>query len=200
LSFAEGSDKRVWIVPAFAHPIGTASMLPGFGKDHMRAMRTYGNLAVLTAMVHDETAGRVTVDADGRAAIDYVMNEADRAQLAEGLVACARLLLAAGAVEVVIPAIPPLRVSSASELDALRTDFVRPHGLPVTAVHPMGTMRMGENPRIAVVDSRGEHHFVKGLFVADGSLFPTSLGGPPQISIYAFAMHVSKHVLARVKG
>ncbi len=147
LSFEEGSDSRVWIVPAFAHPIGTASMLPGFGKDHMRAMRTYGNLAVLTAMVHDETAGRVSVDADGRAAIDYVMNDPDRAQLAKGLVACARLLFAAGAVEVVIPAIPPVRLKSASELDALRTDFVRPHGVPITAVHPMGTMRLGEDPR-----------------------------------------------------
>ena len=56
----------MWIVPAFAHPIGTASTLPGFGAAHMRAMRAYGNLAVLTAMVHDETAGEVTVDADGR--------------------------------------------------------------------------------------------------------------------------------------
>jgi choline dehydrogenase-like flavoprotein len=200
LSYEEGSDKRVWIVPAFAHPVGTASMLPGFGKDHMRAMREYGNLAVLTAMVHDETSGRVTMGSDGRPVIDYVMNAADRAQMGKGLVACARLLFAAGAAEVVIPAIPPVRLKSARELDGLRTDFVRPHGLPVAAVHPMGTLRMGDDPRRAVVDSRGEHHFVKGLFVADGSLFPTSLGGPPQISIYGFAMHLAKHMVERAKG
>jgi len=200
LSFEEGSDARVWIVPAFAHPIGTASMLPGFGKDHMRAMRSYGNLAVLTAMVHDETAGRVTVDSDGRPAIDYVMNDADRAQLAKGLIACARLLFAGGAAEVVIPAIPPVRLKSASELDGLKTDFVRPHGVPITAVHPMGTLRMGDDPRRAVVKSTGEHHFTKGLFVADGSLFPTSLGGPPQISIYSFAHHLAKHMVERAKS
>ena len=200
LSFEEGSDKRVWIVPAFAHPIGTASMLPGFGKEHMRAMRTYPNLAVLTAMVHDETAGRVTVDDDGRPKIDYVMNDADRAQMAKGLVACARLLFAGGASEVVIPAIPPIRLKNVSELDAIRTDFVRPHALPVTAVHPMGSLRMGDDPHRAAVDSRGEHHFVKGLFVSDGSLFPTSLGGPPQISIYAFAHHLAKHAVARAKS
>jgi choline dehydrogenase-like flavoprotein len=201
LSFEEGSDARVWIVPAFAHPIGTASLLPGFGKEHMRAMRTYGNLAVLTAMVHDETEGRVTVssDAAGRPTIDYIMNDADRRQLAKGLIACARLLFAGGAVEVVIPGIPPVRLTSPSELDGLRTDFVRPHGVPITAVHPMGTMRMGDDPRRAVVDSRGEHHFLKGLFVADGSLFPTSLGGPPQISIYAFALHLAKHVIERAR-
>ncbi|HSQ62143.1 MAG TPA: GMC family oxidoreductase [Polyangiaceae bacterium] len=200
LDFEEGSDKRVWILPAFAHPVGTASTLPGFGKDHMRAMRDYGKLAVLTAMVHDQTAGTVDVDADGRPAIDYVMSEADREQLAKGLVACARLLFAGGAQEVVIPAIPAVKLTSPKDLDALKTDFVRPHNVPLTAVHPMGTLRMGDDPARSVVDSHGEHHFVKGLFVADGSLFPTSLGGPPQISIYAFALHLAKHMVARARA
>src|SRR5262249_39802069 len=89
LSFEEGSDKRVWIVPAFAHPVGTAAMLPGFGAPHMRRMRDYGRYAVLTALVHDETMGRVT--AEGR--LDYTLGDADRAQLAKGIVACARILL-----------------------------------------------------------------------------------------------------------
>ncbi|MGH7280010.1 MAG: GMC family oxidoreductase N-terminal domain-containing protein, partial [Polyangiaceae bacterium] len=105
LSFEEGSDRRCWIIPAFAHPIGTASMLPGFGASHMTAMRTYSNLAVLTAMVHDETEGRVGAGHDGRPKISYSMIESDRLQLARGLVACARLLFAAGAREVTIPAI-----------------------------------------------------------------------------------------------
>ena len=84
-----------------------------------------------------------------------------------------------------------------AELDALDTSFVRPHGVPLTAVHPMGTLRMGDDPKTSVVRSTGEHHFVDGLFVADGSLFPTSLGGPPQISIYSFALHVAPHAVAR---
>jgi choline dehydrogenase-like flavoprotein len=110
------------------------------------------------------------------------------------------LLLAAGAREVTIPAIPPRRFTSRAELDSLDTSFVRPHGLPLTSVHPMGTMRMGEDPRSSVVRSTGEHHQLRGLFVADGSLFPTSLGTPPQISIYAFARHLAPHVIERAKG
>ena len=78
--------------------------------------------------------------------------------------------------------------------------LVRPHGVPMTAVHPMGTLAMGDDPKRAVVDSTGEHHYVRGLFVADGSLFPTSLGGPPQISVYAFALHIAPHVVARARG
>jgi choline dehydrogenase-like flavoprotein len=200
LSFEPGSDKRVWIVPAFAHPIGTAATLPGFGASHMRAMRDYDRLAVFTAMVHDETRGRVTAGEGGHPVIHYAMNEADRAQLAKGLVACARLLLAAGASEVTIPAIPPVRVTRAAELDGLDTSFVRPHSVPLTSAHPMGTLPMGDDPRTSVTSSRGEHHHVKGLFVADGSIFPTSIGVPPQIGIYSFALHLAPHYVAAAKG
>ncbi len=198
LDLGEGSDKRVWIVPAFAHPIGCATALPGFGASHMRAMREYPRLAVFTAMVHDETRGRVTL-ADGRPCLEYALGEADRVQLAKGLVACARLMFAAGAREVTIPAVPPVRLRSVRELDALDTRFVRPHSVPMTAVHPMGTLRMGGDPKRSVVGPDGEHHQVKGLFVADGSLFPTSIGGPPQISIYTFALKVAPSAVARAK-
>lgn len=200
LSFDETSPRRTWIVPAFAHPIGTAAILPGFGAAHMRAMRDYRHLAVLTAMLHDETEGRVTVDRFGVPAIRYAMIERDRAGLAAGVAACARLLFAAGAREVRIPAFPTVRLRSVRELDALDTSFVRPHGVPLSAVHPMGTMRMGRDPRASVVASTGEHHQVRGLFVLDGSLFPTSLGGPPQISIYAFALHLAPHAIARARA
>ena len=200
LSYEEGSDRRVWIVPAFAHPIGTAASLPGFGASHMAAMREYPSLAVLTAMVHDETSGEVLAGDDGRPVLRYAMTDADRTQLARGIAACARLLLAAGAREVTIPAIPPVRVTGTRELDALDLSFVRPHSVPLTAVHPMGTLRMGEDPARSVVRSTGEHHHLRGLFVSDGSLFPTSLGGPPQISIYAFALHLAPHVIERARG
>jgi len=196
LSHEEGSERRVWIVPAFAHPVGAAATLPGFGAAHMAAMRSYPNLAVLTAMVHDETSGEVDVDEAGPV-LRYVMTEADRRQLARGLAAGARILLAAGAREVTIPAIPPVRVTRSSELDALDLSVLRPHSVPLTAVHPMGTMRMGEDPAVSVVRSTGEHHQVRGLFVADGSLFPTSIGVPPQVSIYAFALHLAPHMVER---
>jgi choline dehydrogenase-like flavoprotein len=200
LSHEEGSDRRVWIVPAFAHPIGAAAALPGFGGAHMQAMRAYPHLAVLTAMVHDETSGEVAVADDGRPALRYRMTEGDRRQLAKGLAACARILLAAGAREATIPAVAPRRIATLAELDALDLSFVRPHAVPLTAVHPMGTMHMGEDPRTSVVRSTGEHHQLRGLFVADGSLFPTSIGGPPQISIYAFALHLAPHVIARARN
>jgi choline dehydrogenase-like flavoprotein len=142
----------------------------------------------------------VSVDGDGRPKLDYALTEPDRRQLALGLHAGAKILFAAGAREVSFPAIPQVTLRSPRELERLDMSFVRAHGVPLSSVHPMGGMRMGDDPQASTVSSTGEHHQVKGLFVSDGSLFPTSLGGPPQISIYSFALHLAPHVIARARG
>ncbi len=46
---------------------------------------------------------------------------------------------------------------------------------------------MGEEPASSVVNSHCQTHDVKGLFVIDGSVMPTSLGVNPQITILAVA-------------
>jgi choline dehydrogenase-like flavoprotein len=46
---------------------------------------------------------------------------------------------------------------------------------------------MGGDPKHSVVDSHCQAHDVKGLFVIDGSVTPTSLGGNPQMTILAIA-------------
>ena len=55
------------------------------------------------------------------------------------------------------------------------------------SAHQMGGCPMGSDPRRSVVDARGRHHQIGNLFIADGSIFPTSLGVNPQLSIYAHA-------------
>lgn len=194
LSFEEGARDRSWIIPAFAHPVGTAAMMPGFGASHMRLMRTYRNLAVFTAMLHDETSGAVEVGEAQRPDIEYALTLPDREALARGVQACAELMMAAGAEEVFVPAVETVRFTSSEQIARASFAFVKPHEVPLSAVHPMGGMCMGEDPKRSVVNSKGEHHQVKGLYVADGSLFPTSIGGPPQISIYAFALKVARGV------
>ena len=156
-------------------------------------MKNYPNMAVVTSMLHDETQGRVSIEY-GRPRIDYVMNASDRDQMAKGLKAGAELLLAAGAREVVFPFAPPVRVRTARNLAWLTGEQIEPHAIPLTAVHPMSAMRAGHDPSTSVCDPTGEHHHVRGLFVADGGLFPTSLGGPPQISIYTAGHKVGGHV------
>ena len=186
----------LWIVPAFAQPAATASLLPGFGQDHRRWMGRYSHLSVLTAMLHDHTRGQVRPDGETGLRIDYQPIPDDQKELLVGLRVCAELLFAGGARRVCIPTPTPIVLESPNDIAKLDELRWRPGLLPLSAVHPMGTVPMGDDPALAAVDSQGRHHHVRGLWIADGSLFPTSIGGPPQLSIYALGLHVGRALVA----
>ncbi|HEY2744025.1 MAG TPA: GMC family oxidoreductase N-terminal domain-containing protein [Polyangia bacterium] len=190
---APGNDERAWIVAAFAHPIGMASSLPGFGAAHMKLMRLYPRIAVLAAMVHDRSEGHVEV-AGGRPVVKYALDAGDQRALLGGMRACAEILFAAGARQVIVPFADPLVLSSPGELAAIVARGYRPLDPLLTAVHPMGTLALGR-----VVDERGRWRGADGVWVADGSLFPTSLGGPPQLTIYAAGHKVAGHVIEALR-
>ncbi len=63
------------------------------------------------------------------------------------------------------------------------------------AFHPMGTCRMGADPKRSVVNSFGESYDIKNLFIVDASIFPSSLGVNPQESIMAFSTRSAFYVL-----
>lgn len=189
-------DKRVWIVPVFGHPVTTAAMLPGLGAELVRRMGQYRYVAALTPMLHDHTAGTVDVGRNGRPVLRYSQNLEDRVMMQRGIIACARLLFAAGAREVVIPSAPPRVYTDATQLSDLRGWVPRPFDPPQAAVHPMGGMCMGGDRRRSAVGPDGRHHQHANLWVADGSLFPTSTGVPPQLSIYALGRMVGQAAAA----
>ncbi len=196
LDFEEGSNRRLWIIPAFGHPMGVATMLPGHGEAHAALMGRFEHMAVLAAMLHDRTPGEVEANGDFDVTMRYEPVAEDRAQLAQGLVHTARLLFAAGARRVIVPTHRVKILTSPGEVDALARTPIDAGTLSLTAVHPMGSVPMGDDPARAAVDSRGKHHHVEGLYVADGSLFPTSIGVPPQLSIYAMGLHVGRAIAA----
>ncbi|MAE70222.1 MAG: hypothetical protein CME06_07100 [Gemmatimonadetes bacterium] len=186
---------RTWIVPAFAHPMATATMIPGHGAEHRRIMKRYDNLAVLTAMIHDHSTGRVRPRGDLGLRIDYHADSTDRKELVLGLLACIRLLRASGAIRVFVPTDPPLVLEPNDSPPALEALELDRSGLRLAAVHPMGSVPMGDDPASAAIDSRGKHHHLDRLWVADGSLFPSSIGVPPQLSIYALGLHVGRAIV-----
>lgn len=58
--------------------------------------------------------------------------------------------------------------------------------------HVMGGMRMGSDPTTSVTDGSGRHHQLDNLFVADGSVFPSSGAHNPTLTIMATALRNSR--------
>ncbi len=68
------------------------------------------------------------------------------------------------------------------------------------SAHVMGGCAMGEDAQQAVVDSLGRHHHLANLSIHDGSLFPTSIGANPQLSIYGLTAKLATLLAERLKS
>lgn len=62
----------------------------------------------------------------------------------------------------------------------------------ILTVHPLGGCRLSDSPQDGVVSPEGEVHGYPGLFVADGSVIPTSLGFHPCMTISAIAERIAE--------
>jgi choline dehydrogenase-like flavoprotein len=164
-----------------------AGSVPGYGADAMGDLADMRRMATLGFYVSDTSSGRVRRLRTGEALATYKLNELDTKRMAIGIVTAAEILLAAGAKKV-YPGLPGIdSVAAAADVEMLKEKTFKAAQLRLTAFHPMGTTRMGEDPSRAVVDSRGRHHGIRGLWVADASIFPSCVGVNPQIGIMGFA-------------
>ena len=68
----------------------------------------------------------------------------------------------------------------------------------IGSAHLMGGCAMGEDEKTSVVNSRGEFHGLANLSVLDGSLFPTSIGANPQLSIYGLVAKLATGLAERL--
>lgn len=68
------------------------------------------------------------------------------------------------------------------------------------ASHHMGTTRMGGDPRTSVVNADCRLHGVENVYMAGGSVFPTSGCANPTFTIVALAIRLAKHLRENVFG
>jgi choline dehydrogenase-like flavoprotein len=64
------------------------------------------------------------------------------------------------------------------------------------ASHHMGTTRMGDDPKAAVVDHNCRMHGVRNLYIAGSSVFPTSGHANPTLTIIALTLRLAEHLKA----
>ena len=187
------------------HPVLAATTVAGHGEAHAGWMRSLPTMHVLIALIRDgfhpdSPGGRVVLRDDGTPVLDYPINAYLLDAMRRAFHAMAALQFAAGA-RTVMPVHG--RADAFDSLEAARRGIdafaLAPLATPVVSAHVMGGCPIGPDPARAVVDPAGRHHHLRNLHVIDGSLFPTSIGANPQLTIYAFAAKLSEG-LARSLG
>ncbi len=81
-------------------------------------------------------------------------------------------------------------MAASGAYDTSTTELMRDCGW-----HLMGTCRMGENPKRAVVDQWARAYDVPNLYIFDGSIFVTSSGFNPTGTICAVALRCVHHMI-----
>ncbi len=187
------------------HPILAGITLPGFGAEHARWMTKFPQLQVLIALLrdgfHPESPGGQVALRSGWPVLDYPVSEYLWGGVRRAYSAMAEIQFAAGATTVM-----PLH-EAATPASSWREARAIIEGLPLrtlaarlVSAHVMGGCAMGHDPRTSVVTEAGRHHHLANLSIHDGSVFPTSLGANPQLTIYALSARMATRLAHGLKG
>ncbi|HEX4934891.1 MAG TPA: GMC family oxidoreductase [Gemmatimonadaceae bacterium] len=187
------------------HPVLMASTAIGLGAEHAAVMKRLRHVHVVLALLRDglhseSTGGTVELRDDGTPVLDYPLSSYVMEGARRALTVMAELQFAAGA-PVVIPFHErgtPARSAAAAKAQ-IAALAMRPPQAKIVSAHVMGGCPMAADERRGVTDSFGRVRHVDNLSVIDGSLFPTSVGANPQLSIYGLAARAAT-ALARSLG
>jgi choline dehydrogenase-like flavoprotein len=188
------------------HPVIASTTLPGFGQMQAQAMKEFPNTHALLALLrdgfHEQAAGgQVKLRSDGSPVLDYkltpfIMDGARRA-----LLSMAEIQFSAGARKVTPGHEAAVPYSSWGEAKAAieRMDMV-PYQTRVVSAHVMGGCGMAGSESLGVVRPDGRHWQIDNLSVHDGSLFPTSIGANPQLSVYGLVNKLATGLARTLTG
>jgi choline dehydrogenase-like flavoprotein len=171
------------------------------GAEHKRLMQAFRWHAPFVSVARDHGSGEVVLDEHGRAVVRWGLDDpVDRRLARQANVELCRIQHAAGAAEVFTLHIPELRWRRGEDFDAFLAEVeaasYEPNDVVCFTAHQMGSCRMGADPETSVADGRGELHDVKGVWIGDGSAFPTAPGVNPMVSIMSLAHRTAEQMLA----
>lgn len=186
-------------------PALTTTLLGEFGTENALRMEQLPNTNVILALMrdgfHPESAeGTVELRGDGSPVLDYKMTDYTWDGIRRSYHSMAEIQFAAGAKSVMPMHVDAGYVKSLAEtrslIDNLSFELYRTR---LGSAHVMGGCAMGEDPTLAVTDSLGRHHQLSNLSIHDGSLFPTSIGANPQLSVYGLTAKLATLLAERLK-
>jgi len=188
----------------YAPALGAAATPWTSGRAHKELMADTKRAVTTIGLVRDRGYGRVTLGEQGEARVTYAVTDpVDVANFRKALHAQLRLGHAAGAsaMYVVAPGLPRWRYGDdlAAFAAALEQLPIGAGGIGPFSAHQMGTCRMGPDPATSVANVRGELHDTPGVWIGDGSAFPTPSGGNPMISIMALARRTAAAIAASAR-
>jgi choline dehydrogenase-like flavoprotein len=187
------------------HPGLASVLLMGHGEKHVEDMSKLSNTSAMIGLLRDgfddeSTGGSVELSDDGSPIIDYPLNDYVWDGVKRSHLTMAEIQFASGASRV-RPAHQDGRWFDSFEAFKVGVEELeyQTNTSLVGCAHVMGGLTMGEDKEICMVDSECKYHYLDNLYVFDGSVFPTSIGANPQLSIYGMACKQATTLAKKLK-
>jgi choline dehydrogenase-like flavoprotein len=172
------------------HPVIFASTVQGYGQQQADLLGKFPHTHVLLALMRDgfndgAAGGKVGLRADGSPVLDYPLTDFVMQGARRAMLTMAEIQFAAGAKEVLpVHELAQPYTSWAQAKAAIEALPMKPYLTKVVSAHVMGGCGMAGNEKQGVTRPDGLHWQIENLSIHDGSLFPTSIGANPQLSVY----------------
>jgi hypothetical protein len=188
------------------HPVFFGANLPGFGEKQAELFRQYPNANVMLALMrdgfHDQAVGgKVELRADGSPLLDYPLTDYVLEGARRSMLAMAQIQFEAGA-KMVYPGHELAGGTStwAETKSAIEALPMKPLLTKIGSAHVMGGCGMAADEKRGVARPDGQHWQLENLSIHDGSIFPTSIGANPQLSIYGTVNRLAQGLAKRLSG
>lgn len=188
------------------HPVIFASTVFGYGQEQAAMLAQFPHTHVLLALLrdgfHEEAAGgQVKLRGDGSPELDYPLTDFVMAGARRALLAMMEIQFAAGARQVL-----PMHESArpcnnwTEGRQAVAALSMQPLLTKVVSAHVMGGCGLAGTEALGVTRPDGVHWQLDNLSIHDGSIFPTSIGANPQLSIYGIVNRLAQGLVKRLTG
>ncbi len=188
------------------HPVIFASTVSGYGQQQADLLKQFPHTHVLLALMrdgfHDQSrGGSVSLRSDGSPSLDYPLNDYVMDGARRALLSMAEIQFASGAKQVLpVHEMATPYTSWAQTKEAIAGMPMKPLLTKVVSAHVMGGCGLGGSDKLGVTQPDGMHWQISNLSIHDGSLFPTSIGANPQLSIYGVVNRLAQDLARRLAG
>lgn len=188
------------------HPVIFASTVPGMGQSQRDLLTTFPHNHTLLALLRDgfheqSRGGQVKLRADGSPVLDYPLTDYVMDGARRALLSMAEIQFAAGARQVFpLHEMAQPYTSWAQARDAIHALPMKPMLTKIVSAHVMGGCGLSGHEKRGVTRPDGIHWQLANLSIHDGSIFPTSIGANPQLSVYGTVNRLAQGLVKQLTG
>ncbi len=188
------------------HPLIFASTVPGMGQSQYDLLKAFPHSHTLLALMRDgfhedASGGQVKLRGDNSPVLDYALTDFIMDGGRRALLSMMEIQFAAGALQVLpLHEMAKPYTAWSQARDAVNALPMKPFLTKVVSAHVMGGCGLAGSESLGVTRPDGVHWQLENLSIHDGSLFPTSIGANPQLSVYGAVNRLAQGLAKKLSG